>query len=126
LQRCGYILIDRNDYEPHKYSKLKIYMQEKGFDNCKNKKRLRFDFWLPNENTLIECQGIQHYKKECLRKIGENDTIFNVEKLDKIIKHDKIKKRFCKKERIKLIEIKYDQIDRIEEILIKELGLTER
>lgn len=38
------------------------YIQEKTFDDCKFKRCLRFDFYLPKQNIVIETHGIQHYK----------------------------------------------------------------
>jgi hypothetical protein len=37
------------------------YIFQKSFDSCKNKQRLRFDFYLPQFNVLIEYHGIQHF-----------------------------------------------------------------
>lgn len=38
------------------------YIRQKRFESCFYKKQLPFDFYLPNENLLIEYDGIQHYK----------------------------------------------------------------
>ena len=38
------------------------FIYQKIFDNCKYITNLRFDFYLPEKNTLIEFDGIQHYK----------------------------------------------------------------
>jgi len=90
---------------------------------CKYKKSLPFDFYLPEYNCCIECQGIQHYPKEFKKShFAQLDWTTN----DQLIaqnKRDKIKRNFCKKNKIKLIYIKYDEIDKIEEILIRELNL---
>jgi hypothetical protein len=41
--------------------RIKIpYESEKRFDDCRNKKTLPFDFYLPDHNLLIEYDGIQH------------------------------------------------------------------
>lgn len=40
------------------------FERQKTFDGCRAKKRLRFDFWLPTYNTLIEIQGLQHYNEK--------------------------------------------------------------
>ena len=76
---------------------------------------LRFDFYLPDYNLLIECQGEQHK-----RWIEGWQTKKDFEDLQI---HDKRKKDYCKKNNIKLIEIWYNEIDKIEEILINKLNL---
>jgi hypothetical protein len=69
---------------------------------------LRFDFYLYDYNTVIECQGQQHY--------GEHIGYF--EKTYKITQtHDKIKRKFCKDNKIKLIEIPYTSFNNIRSIL---------
>ena len=35
---------------------------QKTFDDCKNIHKLRFDFYLPKYNCVIETHGEQHYK----------------------------------------------------------------
>ena len=37
------------------------YKRQYKFDNCKNKYKLRFDFYLPDYNIAIEYDGKQHY-----------------------------------------------------------------
>lgn len=85
------------------------------FEECKNINSLKFDFYLPNHNICIEFQGIWHYIPHWSDK--------GVESLKNSKKRDKIKKRFCQKKNIKLIEIPYLEFDNIETKLIKELSL---
>lgn len=75
------------------------YEEQKKFDGCKNKSQLPFDFYLPNINLCIEFQGIQHYESV---EHMEGDI-----GLLKRQKNDKIKREFCNKGGIKLIEVKY-------------------
>lgn len=89
------------------------YEEQKKFDGCKNKSYLPFDFYLPNINICIEFQGIQHYKA--------NKHMNGVIGLEKRQKHDNIKREFCKKNNIKLIEIKYS--DKIVPKLKEELNI---
>ena len=58
------------------------------------------DFFIPKLNIAIECQGIQHYKKDSFyaKKNG----------FDKIKKLDENKKQLCKINNIKLIYIPYN------------------
>ena len=56
------------------------------------------DFYLPNYNIAIECQGIQHFK-------GWGGEI---ESLNDIQKRDKKKKELCENNNVKLYYINYD------------------
>jgi len=87
---------------------------QKTFENCCTKKsfKLFFDFFLPEKNILIEYQGEQHYTP--IKFFGGEN------KLRKQQNNDKIKREFCKKERIRLLEIPYTEFNNIKSILIKE------
>lgn len=87
------------------------YESQKKFSNCKNILPLSFDFWLPDYNTLIEFDGIQHYKP-----VGYMN---GQEKLAYTIKCDKIKSEYCKENNIHLIRISYKDLNKIENILDK-------
>jgi len=77
------------------------YNYEKTFENCKFKYKLKFDFYLPDYNTCIEYNGIQHYKPV---------NYFGGEKVLKYQKNnDKIKDIYCKSNNIELLTIKYDE-----------------
>ena len=76
---------------------------------------LSYDFYLPQYNLLIECQGIQH---ESWQK-----TWMTKGKFERQLEHDKRKREYAKDHNIGLLEIWYYDIDDIEEILIKELNL---
>lgn len=92
--------------------------REKVFEDCRDKYTLPFDFYLPYYNTLIECQGIQHY--EPIEYFGGE------EHLKYIQLHDKIKKQYCHKNNIKLIEISYKdfQNNKIEKIINDKLNIS--
>lgn len=77
------------------------------FNDCKYKKPLVFDFYIPNYNLCIEFNGEQHYKP--IKKFGGEET-FKVRQ-----KRDQIKREYCAKNNIALLEIKYN--DNIEEKL---------
>jgi hypothetical protein len=87
------------------------YNRQKKFKNCKNKKHLKFDFYIPDKNLCIEYNGKQHY--ESVDYFGGEKT------LSYIKKNDFIKKDFCKKQNIKLKIIKYDDniLKKIENII---------
>jgi hypothetical protein len=75
---------------------------------------LRFDFYLPGYNILIEFDGKQHFnRKYCEKYYGkERVNYYNTLKI-----HDHKKSRYCKKQGIKLIRIPYYNILKIQEIL---------
>lgn len=83
------------------------------FDECKNNRHLPFDFWLPDFNTLIEYNGRQHYVP--VSHFGGEEQL----KVQR--KHDRIKRRFCRKYDINLIEIPYTKFENIETILTEAL-----
>lgn len=67
--------------------------------------KMRFDFYLPNENRLIEFDGIQHFKSLG----GWNDE----ENLALVIKRDKIKNEYALSHGIPLVRIPYWERDNI-------------
>lgn len=75
------------------------FEREKTFAGLRDKKLLRFDFYLPDYNLCIEFDGIQHYKAQTW--MGGED------KFKKQQYHDKLKNEFCKKHDIKLLRISY-------------------
>lgn len=89
------------------------YIKEHTFDTCKNIKNLRFDFYLPSLNICVEYDGEQHFIAYSLYG-GEN--ALNITK-----KHDKIKNKWCKNNKIKLIRIPYNKKRKIYSILEEEL-----
>lgn len=71
------------------------------FSECKNKRVLPFDFYLPDYNACIEYDGIQHFEPVDL--FGGEDTL-------KTQQHnDSIKTQYCKSNDITLLRIKYNQ-----------------
>lgn len=93
--------------------------EQKTFDDCKNKIRLRFDFYLPEYNTLIEFDGIQHFKPH---SFSSDQSIETKKKNLEIVKQrDMIKDKYCCSNNIQLLRIRYNQFKSIENILQKEL-----
>ena len=64
-----------------------VFEKEKTFEWLKNKAHLYYDFYLPEYNVVIECQGVQHY----IPLKG------NIKKYDEITTNDKIKKELSVK-----------------------------
>lgn len=91
------------------------YIYEHKFDNCKNKLKLSFDFYLPNNNICIEYDGEQHYYP--ISAFGGNKSYLK----QKI--NDKIKTDYCEKESIDLLRIPFFEYNNIEKIMYNYLGI---
>lgn len=99
------------------------FKREKKFKECKDKKCLAFDFYLPDYNMCIEFQGEQHYMPVVFRTKRTNEAKRKaICMFGKQIKRDNIKREHCKENNIKLLEIPYWDKENIDEILVKELG----
>jgi len=85
------------------------YIREYKFDDCINKNKLPFDFYLPDFNVCIEYDGEMHFKE--IERFGGKI------KLDYYLKNDNIKNLYCFNNNIKLFRIRYDQ--NIEDEIIK-------
>lgn len=80
------------------------------FDDCKNKRSLPFDFYLPNKNICIECNGMQHYE--------EIEYFGGKEGFERRVKNDGIKEIYCEEKGLKLIKLPYSSFDGDEYISI--------
>lgn len=95
------IWLDENNIE---------YEQQKRFENCKHKRCLPFDFYIPKLNICIEVDGEGHYE---LVPYSDKMTIEEMqENLEKTQMRDKIKTEFCENNGIKLIRIPHYDIKR--------------
>ena len=93
------------------------YETEYSFDDCKDIRNLRFDFYLPNYNTCVEYDGEQHFKPVRFDKHNSRGT--PQERFEKVKYRDKLKNDYCKNNNITLIRIPYTDFDNIESILNK-------
>lgn len=85
--------------------KMKIkYEYAKRFPQCKGKRLLHYDFFLPDIRTLIEYDGLQHYKS--IEFFGGK------EKLKVQQKHDQIKNDYALNNGFLLYRIPYTNSDR--------------
>ncbi len=104
-------------------SRTRNYLKENNilFEEQKHFKelgRLSYDFYLPNENLLIEYNGIQHY--EAVELFGGE------EQFKKQQKNDKLKKEFAENNEVKLLTISYKDYKIVKDILEKELKSERR
>lgn len=104
-EKIAYLLKENNIY----------FEREKTFENCRfidTNRLAKFDFWVEN-SYIIEFDGIQHF---------DNNNFYYS---DILIKHDKYKNNWCKKNNIPLIRISYLKLDKltIQDLLLKEENL---
>ena len=86
------------------------YIREYRFDDCIGiKKKMPFDFYLPNNNTCIEYQGKQHYTP--MEYFGGEEG-FKKQQIN-----DNLKRKYCKENNIKLIEIPYWDFNKVEDYI---------
>ena len=71
------------------------YIQQKTFDWLKYNGLLKIDFYLPDFNIAIECQGLQHFKPV--------DWFGGIETFEETKKRDQLKKELCESNGIKIL-----------------------
>ena len=107
-----------NGFVRNKHNKIdkitNVYVCQKQFQGLVglSGKSLSYDFYLPKHNFLIEYQGQYH---------DGTAKIQTKERFERQQEHDKRKKEYAYKNKIKLLEIWYWDFDNIEEILEKNL-----
>ncbi|MDD5650305.1 MAG: hypothetical protein PHF86_07815 [Candidatus Nanoarchaeia archaeon] len=89
------------------------------FVECRFKKPLPFDFYLPDYNTLIEFDGIQHFEPFSFGSDLSNENKLKV--FQDTCFRDKIKTDFCRFKKLSLIRIPYKKINEIPKIIINSL-----
>ena len=116
--RCPYCKESKGEKIIEKYlSENKIkYIRQYRFDDCKYERKLPFDFYLPNNNIVIEYDGELHYKSV--------DFFGGDEHYNKTLIRDKIKDKYCFENGIKLIRIPYWELTNIETILENNLNIN--
>jgi hypothetical protein len=91
------------------------YQSQKTFDDCVNPytgRKLKFDFYIPSKNLLIEYDGRQHF---LISQLGK----YKMTKYDLAGNQfrDSIKTEYARKNNIELLRIPYVQQGYIENIL---------
>ena len=92
------------------------YEYQKRFEDCRGigNKPLSYDFYLPNHNMLIECQGEQHERP--IEYFGGEEQ-FAIQQ-----EHDKRKREYAKDNGYRLLEISYKDYNNIDNILTKAIN----
>ena len=79
------------------------YITEKTFPDLYMNKPLRFDYYLPRYNCLIEVQGGQHFHPVAFNiGISKEEALKNFKELQK---RDQMKRDYCKNNNIDFIEV---------------------
>lgn len=95
-----------------------VFFREYKFEDCKDKRRLPFDFFLPEYNLALEYDGRQHYEPVTFGGISEKRAIKLFEENKK---RDKIKEEYCANNGINFLRISYKNFDNIFQILEQQL-----
>lgn len=108
--------------------RIRLYLEDKNIkfkeeftiSECKNILPLPFDFAIfDNDNKLkllIEYDGIQHFEPQ--------EHFGGIEKFKIQCKTDNIKRKYCEKNNIRLLEIPYTEFNSIEAILNNKLNIS--
>lgn len=102
-----------------KAHKFEDFVAEKTFVGCVSPKgkKLRYDFYIPSHNTLIEFDGAQHFAPTAF---GRNkDADFQQREYERTVLHDSIKTKYAEDNNMSLLRIRYDEnvYDRLTEWL---------
>lgn len=87
------------------------YIREKTFNDCRDIRKLKFDFYLPDRGMLIEYNGDQHYRYNT--HWHQNEKTLESQQI-----RDAIKRKYAIKHGFEFLVIKYNDKD-IEQILQK-------
>ena len=124
-QECPRCNLSRGEWAIEKYliSNNISYCCQKTFDDCRNpqtNRKLRFDFYLPKKNILIEYDGQQHFRSGGMvngqHRITPRD-------LSDIRVKDHIKNEYAKVRDIQLLRIPHNDFPRIAQILSVKLSI---
>jgi hypothetical protein len=85
-----------------------IYVCQMTFDECRGNTniRLKFDFFLPDYNLLVEVDGIQHYK-ESIDKLQFGRHKITQSDYERIKRRDETKTLYALNNKIRLVRIPY-------------------
>lgn len=95
------------------------YIPQYRFKDCKDKKQLPFDFYLPDKNMCIEYDDEQHYNPITFGGITLQEAKAQLQQTQQ---RDNLKTQYCKNNNIKLLSISYLNLSSIESILQKILS----
>lgn len=114
-----------------------LHLEHNGCPNCSKNKRLtqeeviakfkevhgdKFDFYLKDYSLCIEYQGNIHYRPHSFSSDQSEET--KIKNLKEVQYRDSIKKKWCKNNGIRFLEISYLQFKNIEVILKNEIKVV--
>ena len=109
--RCRYCskMMSRIEFKTEEFliENLVEYEFQKRFEDCINPETgriLPFDFYLPKYNTIIECDGYQHFYPSTFYKSSKTEEL---RQLRKTKKYDKLKNKYCKDNNMNLVRIRF-------------------
>lgn len=88
------------------------YEKEKTFQDLYDKQKLKYDYFIASKNLLVEFDGEQHFRPAFGKDVEERKSNFEITK-----RHDDLKNQYAQLHNIKLLRIKYDEEEHIDEIL---------
>lgn len=91
--------------------------RQKKFEDCVDKRELKFDIWLNDYNVIVEYDGEQHYRPV---RFGGESIEESIRKFEYTQTHDQIKNEYCASKNIPLIRIPYFKFESMNEILNSE------
>ena len=94
------------------------FEKQKIFRDCKSISLLKYDFFVPSLNTVIEYDGEQHFKPV---DFGGKGFDFAKQQFKNNKVRDEIKNKYCSDNNIILIRIPYFEYDNIDQILDEKL-----
>lgn len=100
-----------------------LSISQKSFENCRYKQLLKFDFYLPEYNILIELDGYQHFNiVRRSNKLTDDDLI---KQLSIIKIRDNIKTEYAKNNNIRLLRISYSETNNMKDHIINFINSIE-
>lgn len=95
------------------------FTYQKRFKDCKDKRVLPFDFFLPDFNLLIEYDGRQHFQPV---NFGSDNNVAQ-NNFETTRRHDNIKNEYCRLNNIQLLRIPYWNINKIDSIISENIKI---
>lgn len=89
------------------------FLTEMKYNDLIDERELRFDFYIPKFDALIEFDGEQHFRE---KSFGANTSKSRIE-YETLQKHDRMKNEYCREKNINLLRIPFWEINNIDIIL---------
>jgi hypothetical protein len=100
-----------------------FYKNQHSFEDCRNpntNRKLKFDFYLPEKNLIIEFDGIQHFDEGVGGILGGTHAA-TLSEVKSNQYRDALKNKYLSDKKIDILRIKYTELSKIHEILKSKL-----